>query len=455
MGYKASNEISMLEPLRSRAIAVVRRMYRSQLGRNIVSNYVGVTWLAFLSFATIPIYLHILGRTGWGLIAASLAIQMFLNFLDAGLSQVMPRWLAHGSDDLHEQAKLYRVFATIYFLVGVAGFLIGQLFASTLANAWFKTDDPAALELGLRIVLVQLLFQFANSANVGFWNGVQLQTLANVRQCLFTTLKHACSLVSMFFIARSPFSYLVSFAVVGVLEFFANRYTVVRRLSVAMKDAQPIGRQEFHAIVLQTGGFSVAVIIGTLVSQLDRIVLTGTQNTTAFGTYVIVANFALAFLQFQAPLTRAFFPRVVIDFKQQASDGSRTMKRLFFGIIVFSVAPCLLAAALSPYILHVWIHNDAIVAQGALPMRLLLVAVALNSIYNVIYMKILTVGASALLIGINIVCFVVELLGIYLIGTDIGIVLGGIIWLINSSTQLGLATLWLFLKRPDQSAALT
>lgn len=429
---------------------LLKRVLRSALWRNIISNYLAVIWLGGMSFVTLPIYVHTLGRAGWAVIAASMAIQIFVGVLDAGFSQVMPRWFAQVSNDLHEQAKLYRVFSRLYILLGLVGFLLGQIFAGILARNWFHTGHipSSELELGFRIVLFQLLFQFANSANIGYWYGIQLQPLANWRQCLFMTLKQAGALLSIFFIVRSPLCYLASFALVGALECLANRRTVTHRLGVELARVRYADREEIRGIVFQAGGLNIAVLIGTLVSQLDRIVLTRTQDISAFGTYTIVASIAFAFFQLQAPLTRAFLPRLAMDAKLHMRETSRTTARLFVAMMSFCVLPCLLVAAVAPFVLKVWLHNDAIVAGGTLPLRLLLVAVALNSIYNVFYQNIIVSGKSSIAVAINVACLIMQLLVISLVGTHIGITLGGLIWIVNSSTQFCLGALWYFLFSP-------
>jgi len=423
------------------------QLYRSRLGRNIVSNYLGMFWLAALSLIAVPIYVHLLGRTGWAIVAASMAIQMFLSFLDAGFGQVMPRWLAQASDSLFEQAKLYRIFSGAFIALGLTGFLLGQAFAGTLARTWFNTGQipPGELELGIRIVLFQFLFQFGNSANIGYWNGIQLQTLANVRQCLFMTLKHAAATLSIVFIARSPMCYLISFAALGATEFLVNRLTVVRRLGNELVRARQIDRDEIKRVVIQAGSFSVAVLVGTLVSQLDRIVLSNTQDLVSFGTYAIVASLGLSFMQFAAPVGRAFLPRLALDFSRNTGDLHRTTFRLFLTLLLVCVLPCLAVGTFAPLVLKLWIHNATIVADGTFPLRLLLVAVVLNAIYNLFYGHMIISGNGAVPVAINIACLVASLLAVAFVGTHIGIALGGVIWIASTSTQLVLGATWYFL----------
>jgi O-antigen/teichoic acid export membrane protein len=195
--------------------------------------------------------------------------------------------------------------------------------------------------------------------------------------------------------------------------------------------------------------------VGVFVAQIDRLILTATQSLTEYGAYLIVANVGLAFMQLQHPLLRAFFPQIVRD---EASDVKRRpniILRLLVGITILCVIPCLLLTMFAPDILRLWLRNAYVVQVGVMPLRLILLSVAINSIYNVIYLQIIAAGRSNVVIIINGCMLLSVGVLVSITGVSMGIVLGGLIWITMCVTQLALGCLWLVFapsrKRMDNS----
>lgn len=415
----------------------LRRLRASRLAQNVLSNYLTVVWMGGLSLALIPIYLRHLGPTQWGVVAVCMAMQALWGLLDAGLSQIMPRDVArHGSA---AQAHVYQVYARLYALLGLAGFALGQLAIPLLISHWFNQGagvDPSA-ELALRLVLVQFIFQFANNANVGFWNGREQQKLANLRQCFFGTLKHAGALGLVLGWRADAFAYLVPFAAVSALEWWINRTTV--RKTLGAHSGHPVTMADLRGVTRESGMLGLGVLVGMFVTQIDRIVLSRAVSLESFGHYVIVANLGLAFMQLQYPLMRGFLPRIV----KEASNGDNfAYKDLWKGILLLCVLPCLIVVAAAPWILEVWLGPGSAAESGLLPLRLILMAVALNAVYHVIYQRMVILGAGRATVLINIVSLVV-VAPLCLIFAEVwGVVAGGLAWLGIAVVQLALGLWW-------------
>lgn len=395
-----------------------------------------------LSIALIPLYLTRLGPDQWGLVAICMAIQGFMGLMDAGLGQIMPRDIARVAGDRVAEARVFQVFSRAYLGLGLAGLFLGQVGVPWLSTHWFnqRSNVTDGVDLALRLVLVQFFFQFANNAHAGYWNGMQAQSLANFRQCVFGTAKHAGALALVYLWRADAFSYLIPFALVSALEWFVNRCSV-RKCLGDLADGQ-VPFSDFKVLAREAGVLAIGVLIGMLVSQIDRIVLSRAVDVASFGHYVIVANLGLAFMQLQSPLIRAFFPRLA---RADAVGGHISLLRLGSGVFVLCVLPCVLIAAAAPWLLQFWLDDPQIVAEGVVPLRLILVAVAVNAMYQLIYQRILSLGYSRLVFVINMLVLAVVAPLAIAIAPEYGVVAGGLAWLLGSLMQFGLGLLW-FLK---------
>lgn len=417
-----------------------KRASSSQLFQNIFSNYVAVVWMGLLSLGLIPVYLRALGPEQWGIVAICIAIQGFMGLLDAGLGQIMPREMALASSSKVRAAEVFALFTRSYMTLGLIGFVVGQLSVPYLIAHWFNNGHGLVdgTEWVLRLVVAQFFFQFSNNAHYGFWNGLQKQKEANLRLCLFGSVKHMGALIMVSLWSPSALSYLLPFTMVAGLEWAINRHSIRRGLGDTCTVS--LVWNDFRELAHSAGLLAVGVFVGMLVSQMDRIVLSRTLDAATYGSYVIVANLGLAFMQLQYPLMRAFFPRVVLANAEGVAMKTRLLASL---VIVLCAAPCVLVAVAAPWVLETWLSNPKMAAAGATPLRLILFAVAINAIYHLIYQRIVAKGESKVVVWINVVVLVIVAPVLYVAAPTYGPVAGGGGWFISSLLQLVLGGYWL------------
>lgn len=415
----------------------------SLTARNAASSFLALAWLSLLSMVTIPIYIRLLGVSEWGLVAACASLQILSNFIDAGFSQIVPRWAAQEAQHPEKLRQHVDLFRRLYLGLGLAMFGVLQASADYLAHHWFQVPPGRgdALELAIRIVSFQLLFQFVNNLHIGLWHGLQRQVLANVRACGFGTLKHVAALLALIAGAQQAWVYALAFACVAGAEVLFNAITVQRMLAPNPAN-RPVSKIALGPLLKEVSMLSGGILVGLLVSQLDRIVLSRTVDVTSFGVYTVVATLALAFLQLQAPVTRAYFPLIVRDIQNHGRVSGLHMKRLLGGTLLASTLPALLACALAPMILELWLHDPNVVKLGTTSLRFLLLAMALNSLYGCIYQVIIAKGQAHKILQFNLISLVAATLVIWFRGPDGEIVLGGTIWIVITFTQLLLGTIW-------------
>lgn len=403
-----------------------------------------------LSLLAIPIYLRLLGSAQWSIVAVCITFQGILGMLDAGLSQLMPRALARIAGDKAKEAECYVLYNRLYFVLAIAGFAIGELAVHPIVIHWLKASEvsPRELKLALRLVLFQFLFQLGNNANIGYWNGVQLQKRANVRLCFFGTAKVVFAVLGVSLLARNAFAYLLPFVVITFIEWLVNRSSILRHFDRLQLRAVNVSKKDLMAVAKEGSSLTIGILLGILVAQLDRLVLTATQSLADYGTYLIVANFGLAFMQLQYPLLRAFFPQIVRDEAARLKGASKSVLRLMVALIVFCVVPCILLSVFAPEVLRLWLRNRHVVEVGVAPLRLIFLAVAVNAIYSVIYLKIIVAERSRAVVAINACALLSAALVISLTDKSLGIVLGGLIWITITSTQLALGCAWLAFRLP-------
>ena len=420
-------------------------LYGSVSRKNALSSYVVLIWLSLISILAIPIYIRILGLEAWGLVAACTSLQILSNLIDSGFSQILPKWAAQEASNPARLKQFATQMRNLYIGLGLFILVILQASAEYLSHQWFRVapDHMVSLEVAIRIVSFQFFFQFINNFHIGFWNGLQLQVLANVRLLAFGTLKHITAFLFLLKIAPEPWAYTLAFASIACWEVCQNGLSVNRQLgkTILTRDAETL---TIRPLLKEVYLLSIGTIVGVLVSQIDRVILGRLLDSTSYGVYTVVASLAVAMLQLQAPMTRAYFPIIVGDLQIKGLVVISHLRSMIVGTILACTLPCLLFTVFAPQILRLWLNDSTAVEIGSMPLRFLLIAVAINSIYGCIYQLIIAYGLSKLVIVFNLLSLLTVVSVAIVFGQHMGILLGGVIWMANATAQLLFGVIWLY-----------
>lgn len=409
--------------------------------RNTLFNYVGMAWMGGGIILLIPLYIKMLSPQGWGIVSACLSVQAMLLILDAGCSQIMPRDIAKSS----KPENTFAAYFWIYFGVAFAGtiFLINA--AGWLAHSWFNAGSGSTeLELCMQLLGVQFFFQFANNINVGYWNGTQKQFNTNISQVVFFTCKHTAALFFLLFMPK-PVVYITAYSTITMLEFIFN-FTWITKHDVKVKTLfNSILLKKITKILKDNYIFSLGVIFGVFVSQLDKVLLSHSLDTQLYGVYVIVAQLGLSFLQLQYPLMKALLPAL-----SKSGDGSIfniiSFKKIIL-ILILLMVPITITIMFSSNILSIWTHNDYIVEHGAVTLALICISVLMNIPYTFIYTNLVRMKAGKIILFSNIISAIFMFATFKAMSTDNSIVVGGIMWIMYAGISFVIGGLFVLLRK--------
>src|SRR2546426_9000209 len=111
----------------------------NRVNRNIVANFASTAWASILSFALIPLYVHLMGVEAYGLVGLLPTLQALFVPLDLGLSTTLNRELAVASADVSSRRAAIHIVRTIEIVYWTAAILFGlaiTLGAPYLATHW-------------------------------------------------------------------------------------------------------------------------------------------------------------------------------------------------------------------------------------------------------------------------------------------------------------------------------
>jgi O-antigen/teichoic acid export membrane protein len=360
----------------------------TSLKHNVIANYIGRAWTSILGLLLIPIYLKFLGIEAYGLVGVYMALSSVIGILDLGIGGTMNRELARlaAKDGFPgEQRDVVRTLEIIYW--GLAIFAGGAVFllAPYIAHNWIKAEnlDPASILKTIQLMGIAIALQFPMALYQGGLMGLQRQVFVNVILIVTGTLRGLGAILILWLVSPTIEAFLawqVVASIVGSVAFFVALWCSLPKEKELPRFRVNIllGVRKYAAAI------SANAIVGIVLTQLDKVLLSKMLSLEMFGYYSLAATVGSAIWMIILPFNSAIFPRFV-----QLHESTKTDElRLFFhrasqflSLALFPV--CALIIFFSSEILSLWLHDPSVVIQCHLIVSLLVFGTMLNGIASV------------------------------------------------------------------------
>jgi O-antigen/teichoic acid export membrane protein len=390
--------------------------------RNILANYIGTALVGVINIVSLALYVKSLGMTSWGEVSTYLAIVNTLMVLELGISQIYIT-LRNKKDASADLFVRFRSALLVISLGGaglaLAGFWVASLIWSSFPVVYQKWD---LLLIALTLFVVNLLNNFCYTSLTA--DGRQVEQ--NLRWVSFVFLKNSIALFFLEYVSNVPNVYFLSFLTVAVTELIVNSRSIEQRLFVGCKWGDIV------LVIKQCRGLSIAIGLGIMVFNLDRLILPSLMTVESFGVYAAVVTVGLYFL----PITKALFPALVKKINLNPTVSGEVMWRqviLLGGLL----APWLLLAAFfTKEILHFYSIPSVYLENAGWLFRGILFAVFLNAAYHGIYMLLVVENRDKVVALINLGAFICAILILFGFGGQSPFIAGAIAWVVVSIVQL-------------------
>lgn len=175
-----------------------------KLVRNALSNVGGTVIGLVVGFVTMPLVVHHLGATEFGLWVLATSLVGYLSVLDLGLSPTLVNAAAAllARDDQAARERLNETASTIFTTYAVLGVLGGAALVGvgTMAGALFQVapDDLATFRAVLFVVGLQTAMNLPMSVWNGLLSGLQAFHLTNAIGVALTLVRGALTVTLVF-----------------------------------------------------------------------------------------------------------------------------------------------------------------------------------------------------------------------------------------------------------------
>lgn len=384
----------------------------TRLKLNLVANYVGHGWAALMGLLFIPTYIRFLGMEAYGLIGAFTVIQAWFVLLDLGMTPTLNREMARFGAGVHTAqsiSDLLRSIEVICYALAALSAVVVYAASSYLASAWLKPEQlsPAVVGHAISVMGVVVALRFCEGIYRGSLFGLQQQVRYNAINSFFATLRSAGAVAVLALGTPTIGVFFIWQAVVSLLSVSILALSV-HRLLPRPPSPPRFSRHALAHISKFAGGMIGISVLGVLLTQVDKLLLSRMLSLAAFGYYMFAANVAAILHTITAPITQALFSRMV---ELAAQDDQGALAALYHrGAQLVTVLVGAVAVALYAFgdrILFLWTGDLSVSAPAVELMQVLVLGTFLNALMWMPYNLQLAHGWTQLTVIINSVAVAV------------------------------------------------
>lgn len=429
-------DILRKDPAFKQAARPARKL--STVTKNIIANYAGRAWTGLISLVFVPLYIKFLGIEAYGLIGIYLSLVALLSVLDMGLSATLSRELARlsASPDTEREARnLVRTMELVYWGIGIAIGAGIYLLASPIARYWVNVQPSSVstVEEAVTIMGFVAALEWPVALYAGGLMGLQRQVSLNAVRAGMATVQSGGAVLILWLVSPTITAYFKWQILVSAAQTLF--------LGICLWSALPAGAGEKSAfrreLLLKNWKFAAGMtgisVLVTVLTQLDKVILSRLLTLEMFGYYVLAFSVAGALTHIVNPIFSALFPRfsqLVAEMKEAELSVLYHKGCRLLSAIVVPVAITL--ALFSKEILTIWMGDSMTANHTHALLSLILIGTTLNSVMTLPYTLQLAYGWTNLSFWKNLVA--------------VALLVPSLIWMTARYGGTGAAVVWILLN---------
>ena len=338
--------------------------------RNVSTRYLAIAVNALVGLVVLPINVHYLGTSAYGLWMLSASVTTYFSVLDLGYGSAVVKFVAEYRAKRNPRAlnEILSTLFTVFTLIGVAAYAIALVVAALMPVIF--NLDPAQVNTGrivLLIIAANVTLHFICAVYGGVVNGFQRYYLNNVIGTV-TSIAGAVVNVAILWLGYGLIELVAATTLVRMAPYFLYRRNAIRAFPELSLRFGSFSRERLREVT----GFSVWVAIidwsARLSYSIDPLMIGIFLNTAAVGVYAVGLRLSEVLLRMTNQLQVFLFPAVV---HRAVTGRVEDQRHLFVRAtrfqIAVAIALCAMVAADADILIRTWVgagfENGVVTAQ--------------------------------------------------------------------------------------------
>lgn len=335
--------------------------------KNAIANYTSQLYIAIVGIFIVPYYIQALGPDGYGLVAFFSMLQGFMSMLDIGLSSSLSREASKarcGELEIVDFWKYQSVVSLIFCVIAMFVYLFGTLSATAITETWLDTPIEGSVVLtSFHCMLLAIIFRWFSGPFKSSLIGFGRQVSVNVINIAYCTARFPLSLFILFYAKNDLEVFFIYQSIVSFCEFFT--FFFCSKLSIFSGLKREKITRNYVAKVIPKLKFALSIactsIIWVLVTQLDKLLLSGKVELASYGYFSMAVIVAGGINLLGTPLFQAIMPKMV----EYATKGNYSDLTIVYlrstEVLSFIVLPISSFVAFFSYqVVYIWSGSSSV-----------------------------------------------------------------------------------------------
>ena len=339
---------------------------------NILANYIGHFYVAFVGILVMPLYLNYLGAEAFGLVGFFTLLQSWMQFFDMGMSPTLGREVAlfKNRSEKHFQLRAtVRSLETVFVAIGAFIALLVFSSRSWLAESWLtlKSLDLQLVTSCIGLIAVIVGLRWLGSLYRSGINAYERQVWSSTFDIVFVTVRYPGSLLLLATYSNDLLLFFVYQAIISTVELAVVAYKFYGLLPVVPKAIPFISRVELMRIAPFALSIAYTSSVWILVSQFDKLLLSKFLPLDEYGYFTLIATVSSGIMLLSGPVSKATLPKMTSLLAAGREDEMLSIYRKSTRLVVAIVAPVtLVISSFSEEVILIW-TGDKSAASWAKP----------------------------------------------------------------------------------------
>lgn len=413
---------------------------RTSISVNLSANLVGKILGAVVGLACIPVFINILGIEGYGVVGVWMTLEALATLLDLGLSPALTRELARTGQHLEQAQRARDLVRTLEVFYGLMGVLIGLvvvLGAPLIANHWLKSTklSPAELVQSIQLIGVLVFCRWPISFYSSGLNGLERQVLLSWITLVSALARNLGAIVVLVYVSPTVFAFLSWQIAVNILNVAALGGVLWWCLPTS--GPARIRPRLLNDVWRFAGGVAAIALVSVLLTDLDKIVVSGLVSLDDFGYYTLASRMAATLYVVSSSVFSAVYPalvRLAAEGDEQKFAELYHFSAQWMSLVVFP--PAITAAFFAKTLIFAWTGNGLIADKTALVAGLLIVGTAFHCNGYIPFAAQLAYGWTSLAFWTNVLYVPVTATLLVVLAKHYGAVGAAIVWVLITTSYM-------------------
>lgn len=319
-----------------------------------------------------------MGAEVYGLVGFFAMLQAWFGLLDMGLTPTISRETARykgGAISALSYRQLFRSLSLIFVSIALFGGGGVWFFADLIVVKWLDVETLSISEgvMAMKIMAIIASLRWMGGLYRGVITGSERLVWLSIFNVLNATLRFVAVFISMWLYGFTPFVFFVHQLLVAIVEILGLYLMGSCLLPAKRKLSASIGWSFRPVKRVLTFSLSVAATssIWVLVTQSDKLVLSGILPLKEYGYYTLAVLVASGVMVISGPVSNALMPRMA---RLHAEGKDEALLRIYRNatqlVSVIAGSAAITIAFCAEPLLFAWTGDAELVAHAAPILRL-------------------------------------------------------------------------------------